>query len=170
MDRSKFGFYILTAFVFLFTVVILGINSSYSIDENSVKSWDVAFTSVDAINEGSKYDMPKLIKDSTSLNDINFSFDNGTDKLSYKINVLNNGTVDAKIAAITLIDAKCNDESLCDNLEYSLTYEDGSLVNRGDVLAKKSGTTLYLNFRYNGVLDKELAFSDFKVSINYIER
>ena len=35
MDRSKFGFYILTAFVFLFTIVILGINSSFSIDESN---------------------------------------------------------------------------------------------------------------------------------------
>ena len=96
--------------------------------------------------------------------------DSSSDKLSYKINVLNNGTIDAKVGAITLIDATCSDDSLCNNLEYSLTYEDGALVKRGDVLSKKSGTTLYLNFRYNGSLDKEVSFKDFKLSINYIER
>ena len=35
MDSRRFGFQVLIAFVFLFTFVCLGINSSYSIDEAS---------------------------------------------------------------------------------------------------------------------------------------
>ena len=47
MDRSKFGFYVLSAFVFLFAIVIMGINSTYSINGANTYKWDVAFSSVD---------------------------------------------------------------------------------------------------------------------------
>ena len=50
MDKSRFGFNILIIFVFLFTIVVLGINSSLSIDEANSPSWDVSFGSVEVVN------------------------------------------------------------------------------------------------------------------------
>jgi hypothetical protein len=50
MDNRRFGFQVLIAFVFLFTVVCLGINSSYSIDEENKPNWDVSFSNIDVVN------------------------------------------------------------------------------------------------------------------------
>ena len=170
MDSRRFGFQILTAFVFLFTIVCLGINSSYSIDEANQFKWDVEFSNVEVITNSVKtYDVPKYNK-TTSFNDGKFEIDSNGDSISYKITVLNNGNVDAKIGApITIFEPKCNNNT-CEGLEYSLTYEDGSLVKRNDILKANEGRTLILTYTYNGNVTEPIKVEDISLSINYVER
>ena len=113
MDRSKFGFYVLSAFVFLFAIVIMGINSTYSINGANTYKWDVAFSSVDvSTNTIKEYSNPKVDLESTSLSGMKFEVDSAGDSITYKINVLNKGSVDAKISKV-YVDYSCNNKEEC---------------------------------------------------------
>ena len=171
MDSRRFGFQVLIAFVFLFTVVCLGINSSYSIDEASKVNWDVSISNIDVIsNSISNYDIPKVNGKTTSFNGGKFEIDSNGDSISYKITVLNKGTVDAKIGApITIPEPKCSNNT-CEGLEYTLSYEDGSLVKRDDVLKSNEGKTLVLTYTFNGNIQEPIKVEDISLSINYVER
>ena len=170
MDRSKFGFYVLCAFVFLFAITIIGVNSTYSINEGNAYKWDVSFSSVDASSDTiSDYVIPKVDGESTSLTDFKFKVDSPGDNIVYKINVINQGSIDAKIGQL-YVDYACSNDDLCKDLDYSLTYEDGSLLKRGDIINTNSGKTIYLKFNYNGTINEELVIDNVKLFVNYIER
>lgn len=171
MDRSKFGFYVLSAFVFLFAIVIMGINSTYSINGANTYKWDVAFSSVDvSTNTIKEYSNPKVDFESTSLSGMKFEVDSAGDSITYKINVLNKGSVDAKISKV-YVDYSCNNKEECNDLEYTLTYEDGSSVERDDLLNLNTGKTMFLSFKYNGSInDEKLIVDNIKLFVNYIER
>ncbi len=171
MDSRRFGFQVLIAFVFLFTVVCLGINSSYSIDETNKIVWDVSFSNIEVINSSTAiYDVPKVNDNSTSFNTGGFELKSNGDSISFKISVLNKGTVDAKIGApITIPEPKCSN-STCEGLEYVLSYEDGSEVKRNDVLKANEGKTLILTYLIDGNIQEPLKVEDISLSIDYVER
>jgi uncharacterized repeat protein (TIGR01451 family) len=171
MDNRRLGFQILTAFVFLFTAVCLGINSSYSIDESNATNWDVSISNIEVItNSVSSYDIPKISGKSTSFNDGKFEIDSNGESITYKITVLNKGTVDAKIGApVTITEPLCSNKT-CEGLEYTLTYEDGSEVKRNDVLKSNEGKTLLLTYKFNGLVEEPFKVEDINLSINYVER
>ena len=171
MDNRRLGFQVLIAFVFLFTVLCLGINSSYSIDEANNPKWDVSFSNIEVTNSSVKsYDVPKFSDKSTSFNDGQFEIDSNGDSISYKITVLNKGTVDAKIGApVTIPDPKCSNKT-CAGLNYFLTYEDGSEVKRNDVLKANEGKTIILTYFFEGVVEEPIKVEDISLSIDYVER
>lgn len=170
MDRSRFGFHVLIIFVFLFTVLVLGINSSLSIDESNNPSWDVSFSDIEVVNSSvSDVDIPKVNGKSTSLNGAKFVFDSNDDSISFRINVINKGSVDAKITKFTIPEPNCNNKA-CDGLIYDLVYEDGSFVKRGDILKSNEGKNIYLRFRYDGNISEPINVSDVKLYIDYKER
>ena len=167
MDKSRFGFTVLTAFVFIFAIVVIGINSSYSIDEAETFKWDVSFENIDVVGGSiSEYDEPTLINKTSSVKDIRFEVKTSGDTINYKINTLNNGTVDAKVTAILVTEPTCNNKT-CNDLEYSLVYEDGNTVKKGDILKANSGKNMYLKFKYNGNVTESISVKDINVSIDY---
>ena len=170
MDKSRFGFNILIIFVFLFTIVVLGINSSLSIDEANSPSWDVSFGNVEVVNSKA-YDIvnPIVNEKSTSINGGSFVLKSSDDSISYNINVINKGSVDAKITQFIIPEPNCSNLN-CEGLEYDLIYDDGSLVKRGDILKSNEGKTIYLRFRYNGNISEPISVNDVKLYIDYKER
>jgi hypothetical protein len=169
-DRNKFSFVVLTAFVFLFSIICISLSSSYGLDEESPR-WSVSFNAVNVVDStASLYDEVKLKKASTSLSKLGFIFDNAGDTITYRINVLNSGNIDAVISSILLSRAVCSDDAYCDNLDYSLTYENGSDVSRGDILPKNSGVVMLLKFTHVGnEQNGEVTIKDIDFSINYTE-
>ena len=167
MDRSRFGFTILIAFVFVFAMVVIGINSSYSIDEAETFKWEVSFENIDIVGGSiSKYDEPTLVNRSSSVKDISFEVSEKGDTINYKINSLNKGNVDAKVTAILVTGATCGNKA-CSDLDYSLVYEDGNPVKKGDILKANSGKNIYLKFKYDGDVNEPITVKDINVSINY---
>ena len=173
-DQNKFTFAILTAFVFLFTIATLAISASFSLSEENamVNSFEVNFTSVEVVNSNVKvYDEPKINKNSTSLTNVNFVMDNPSDEITYKITVLNKGTLDAEIAQFTVTDPRCSNKDVCNDLEYVLHYDDNKSVDRGDVIEAQSGKTMYLTVRHVGdYFDGDVSVEGIQLSINYTER
>lgn len=173
-DRNKFAFTVLTAFVFLFTIATLAISASFSLDEENavVNSWEVDFTSVEVVNSTVKvYDDARVNKNSTSISNLNFVLDNPSDEITYKITVLNKGSVDAEIASIVVTDPKCTNSDICKDLEYVLHYDNNKSVNRGDVVEAQSGKTMYLTVRHVGdYFDGEVSVEGINLSINYSEK
>lgn len=169
-DRNKFSFVVLTAFVFLFSIICISLSSSYGLDEETPR-WNVSFNAVNVVDStASLYDEVKLKKNSTSLSKLGFIFDNAGDTITYRINVLNSGNRDAVISSILLSRAVCSDDAYCDNLDYSLTYENGSNVSRGDVLPKNSGVVVLLTFKHVGdTQEVDVTIKDIDFSINYTE-
>jgi hypothetical protein len=169
-DRNKFTFVVLTAFVFMFSIICISLSSSYGLDEEEPK-WNVSFNAVNVVDStASLYDDVKLKKNSTSLSKLGFIFDNVGDTITYRINVLNSGNIDAVISSILLSRAVCSDTTYCDSLDYSLTYENGSTVSRGDTLPKNSGVVMLLTFRHIGTTqESDVTIKDIDFSINYVE-
>lgn len=167
MDKSRFGFTVITAFVFLFAMVVIGINSSYSIDSTESYKWEVSFENIDVVGGTiTNYDEPTLTNKSTTVKDIRFEVKNSGDSINYKINAINKGTEDAKITAILVTDATCGNNS-CNDLDYTLVYEDNTPVKKGDILKANSGKDLYLRFTYDGKIEQPIVVKDINVSIDY---
>lgn len=122
----------------------------------------------------------------TTISGINVSLSNPGDKCSYTFQIQNNGTIGAKISAITPkkpSDASCSTASgstiVCGNITYKLRVDSATsntLLAVNDTIAAKSGTTattktVVLTAEYSGSSASADDFyqSNFGYTINFTQ-
>jgi len=120
------------------------ISGTTSIDGNT---WSVYFANVSATanNNYTPFASPTFT-DTTSLS-FNINFSEPNEIYEFTVQVINNGSLDAKIGDIqyTLPD----DINTWNNyIEFSVTYSDGSAINIGDELPRNTTQTLKVRARY----------------------
>ncbi len=155
------GMIILTV-IFIFS--LLTINFIHTIREQKFDSsymWNINFTNLE-VTKGSEDGTISLNDNAISLQ---VQFDKETEFYEFTLDVVNNGTLDAKIGEINL-DVK-NDKKI---LDYSLTYLDDKIIQKDDLLKagekKKIKVRIYYPVQKEKVyeaLDLELMFN-----LNYI--
>ena len=145
--------------------VYASITSQLSIDgyaSMNPAKWSVHFQNLSNANlKGTALEVtkPTLQNNSTNISNFNVEFMNIKDGVSYTFDVINDGNLDAKVSSIFIPKPICTgtgsnsyeDENLiCDNLNYYLTYADGTRILAGDSLDKGQSKSLILNLEYSG--------------------
>ncbi len=128
---------------------------------NNAGKWEVKFAnlkSAEIIGTTEEIIKPTIQNSSTSIGNFNIKFYSPLDSISYQFDIVNDGTIDAIVDAISIAKPICNsisnnhdEESMvCNNLEYTLSYLDNSEVKTGDVLRKGESQPVILKLKYNG--------------------
>ena len=184
----------LIGILFITCISVIGISFTYasitsklSIDGyasmNSMK-WSVHFQNLSNANlKGTTLEVnkPTLKNNSTSISDFEVKFMNINDGVSYIFDVINDGDLDAKISSIVIPKPVCTstgdtayeDSSLiCDNLNYSLTYLDGTEIQIGDTLEKGQSKSLVLKLEYLGTKlpQNVVGISGLSIALIYVQK
>ncbi len=122
--------------------------------------WNIHFENLQSVQlTGNAYETLKPTIDdlSTSIHTFNVLFNSPVDTATYKFDVVNSGTIDAKITTISILNPVCfaeNEETtadatlVCQNFEYELMYASGKRLKINDELPAGSRKTLKLIMRY----------------------
>lgn len=96
----------------------------------------------------------------TRIGDFVVNLSKPNDSVSYTFSVKNEGSMNAQLSTFTIPTPTCigssattgvNDANIvCDNIYYTVTYEDGSIINNGDLLNSGSEKRMKLTIGYNG--------------------
>ncbi len=180
--------------VVLAMCVVAGISIAYAsvtsrLDINGYASmnsgnWSVHFANmknVELIGDVREKSKPLLRDDSTSINGFDIEFFGIESSASYSFEVQNDGSYDAVISSITIPKPKCtgigtNKEKdanlVCNNIEYTLLYEDGDVINVGDELAEGMTKRLKLTLNYKGktLPENKVEISGLGITIIYSQK
>ena len=170
---------------------ILGISISFAVLSSTLEikgvatikeeSWDITFANMSSkISNGAVQNIVPTLN-ATYIGDFDITLGNG-DSITYTFDVVNNGTMDAKIGTITVASFLCNgtainpsdklnDETLaCNNIQYQLTYENDSNLQIGDTLLVGETKKMKLKISYNGALPmNSVRISNLNVAFIYVQ-
>lgn len=157
--------------VMALVVAVLGISVAFAamnqtLNINGVANfnpatWNVKFANLSSpiINGSANVNVAPVLTE-TRIGDFVVNFSQPNDMVTYTFSVRNEGTMNASLSTFTMAAPTCvgsseitgvNDASLvCSNLNFTLTYEDGSIINNGDSLPAGSEKRLKLSIGYNG--------------------
>ncbi len=132
-----------------------------------IAGWDISFSNLQsAVITGTAQEeiAPVLNARSTTITGFDINLHMTNDTVTYVFDVVNNGTINASLGTLTYVDPICEglgadkvaDENLvCGNLDYSLTYvgglEDGQAVSATDTLDAGMTKTMALTLSYEGL-------------------
>lgn len=123
-------------------------------------------------------DKPSIIDDSTSIVNVNVKLQQPSDSVSYSFDVVNDGGLDAELSSYQIADPVCigkgekaleDAKTVCENIKYELTYEDGSKMNVGDALKTSQKKTLKLKLSFIGTQLplNEVDVSNLSIALSY---
>ena len=131
--------------------------------------WDVRFGDLRVESNGSaSSNVPNINVTGMSNFDINLLREN--DSVTYKFRIRNNGAVDAKVGMVSKLKPVCidiNNYGNCGMVNYRLTYNDGSIINPGDVIKTGTSKEVYLTVNYSGSSMTSLKISDLDFMITF---
>ena len=161
-------------------------------------SWDIHFENLksaqinSSLNTAKENTAPTIDSTNTIIKTYDVVLKSDGDAITYTFDVKNDGDIDAKITGVVMntgSNLTCNstggtaaeqttrNNNTCANLDYSLTYADGSAVALGDQLAAGASKTMKLKLEYkakgpNGTgteyyPDDDVKVSDLGVTVTY---
>lgn len=145
----------------------LNISGSTTITGNT---WDIHFTNCDLVSSSSaSISATPIITNDTSISfDITLGLPG--DYMEYTVNVVNFGTIDAKIGSFVMTELDASQQSY---LDYTVTYLDGTPVAEGDTLYSQETKALLVHIAYKNVSLSNLVHNDTTLTlgftINYIQ-
>ena len=117
--------------------------------------WNIRFSNLSAIKDGkANYVLPSI--SDTSLKGSKVSFSSINDSVTFTFDVENMGTIDAVLGTVFKGDLKCvgtgdnavlDAKNVCDNIQYTLKYDDGVEVASNDLLDKNAHRTIKLELK-----------------------
>lgn len=163
------------------------VTSKLSIDgyaSMNTAKWSVHFQNLSNANlKGTTLEItkPTLQNNSTSISNFNVEFMNVNDGVNYTFEVINDGSLDAKVSSIVIPKPICTGigttsyedaELICNNLNYSLTYIDGTKIQTGDTLDKGQLKSFILNLEYSGTQlpQNVVKISGLSITLIYIQK
>ena len=178
-NKSKMFVYLFIALAFsgvslgyAFLSTDLDINGALKVAKSS---WDIHFENVQ-VNENSSNSVtgssgvPTISNDTT----VNFSvgLDNPGEFYEFTVDVVNDGTINAKIGGIEILPQLTNEQKKY--FEYKVIYSDGIEIKLNDALNAGDTETLLIRFKYlenddDSVYPEEDVDFDFSVSIDYVQ-
>ena len=164
MDRSR-RFKIVSIFILIIAVIGLSIAYAAMSEILSITGtakmnsadWNIKFENLSVEKTGDATFVLPTLSD-TSLLDYEVNLTKPGDSVTFIFDVTNNGNIDAVLGTVTKGKPECNgvgsnatsdSKTVCNNLIYSLKYEDGSDVKVGDTLDKKEVSKMKLQLVYN---------------------
>lgn len=172
--------YLPTSWIFILVLIVFGMGMGYSVLESNLNisgtsnvdsvEWDVYFDNV-RVTDGSVTAPTPVITDKTTLS-FSADLDVPEDFYEFKVDVVNNGSLDAKLNSINILPTLSNEEKKY--FDYTVSYENGLSILPDDALDAGDTKTLLIKVKYlyqNDVSqypteDKNF---DFNVSMNYVQ-
>ena len=116
--------------------------------------WNVHFANVKVAATGvATYTMPTV--SSTQLKDFGVVLSKPGDSVTFSFDIVNDGNLDAVLSSLSKSNPECNSltserdsEIVCNNITYTLKYQDDSAVEEGDQLLKNTYRTAKLKVAY----------------------
>ena len=180
MGRRHKRYRLSNTFFLIIALVIFGMGIGYAaisttltIDGTSdidSASWDVHFNNI-RVTSGSVSATTPAISNNTSVS-FSANLANPGDFYEFKIDVVNAGTLDAKLDGITILPNLTLQQTKY--FYYTVTYEDGTSVDENDSLAAGVTETLLIHCEYLTQTDASLYPTDdmnfdFSVSMTYVQ-
>ena len=171
MARNKKSFIFITILCMGVGFALLSSNLTITGNTNvSGNSWKVYFNSVSVTNGSVDATVaPEVSGTTTTSLDYTILLDKPGDFYEFTVEAKNDGTIDAAIDTLTTPNIASR---VLQYLNYSVTYLDGSPVNEGDVLKKKTSTNYKVRVEYRtdigaSDLDAEGVNLDLSFGIDY---
>lgn len=153
-------------------IALLGLSFSFAafstnlkidgVGEMSGRDWDVHFENLsqaDINGDVLELSKPSINSNATSISTYKVRFNAPSSSISYTFDIVNDGGIDAKISTLPIYNPSCegtgnnkdNDEQLvCNNLNYKLTYMNNENLRLGDVIKRNSSVKVKLTLAYEG--------------------
>ena len=184
-----------TSFKSLFLIIlvfcVLGITIAYALLSTTltingaatfdVAVWDVKIANLSASTTGdATYTLPQITD--TSLTNYEIILTKPGDSVTFTFDIVNDGSVGAYLSALTKNTPTCSGITgsstgttdaplVCNNLTYTLTYENGNVVSTDDTLTayttKKVNLTLSYNSYAQQVPTNDVAISNLDITMIY---
>ena len=157
--------------VMALVVAILGISVAFAAMNQTLNingtanfnpaTWNVKFASLSqpVLVGNAMVSTPPTITE-TRIGDFVVNLTSPNDSVTYTFSVKNDGTMNASLSTFTVPTPTCVGSSLvtgdvdanivCSNIYYTVTYEDGSIINNGDLLLSGEEKKLKLTIGYTG--------------------
>ena len=155
----------------------LTINGTAKVEKNNADGtgdkWNVRFYGADAegnlddsattvtptVTGGSSYPAEGKVAtlNDTTISDVNATLRKPGDKVVYTFFVKNAGKINAKLSTVNIaFNCTSANQTYCDNnISSSLTYADGSTINKDDILNSGDSKKMVLTFEFKNLTDKD---------------
>lgn len=160
MERKR-SYIIIWIIAFLVSIVAVSIsyaalNTTLKIDGDAkalASNWKIKYanlSNVETTGKAEEITAPTINTNDTTVGDYSVTLTAPGDSITYKFDVVNEGTFDAEITSFTLPTPTCKGsgtnadidaDNVCKNLEYTLKYDNGTSVAQGDELKNKNDTS-----------------------------
>lgn len=150
-------------------------------------SWSIKFANLQSVvktGTATEVTAPTINTNDTKISEYDVTLTTPGDSVSYTFDVVNEGTFNAKISSITIPTPLCtgngatattDENNVCDNLTYTLTYANGTPVAVDDTLNAGETKSLKLTLTYSAsvaaaALPKDdVSISNLAISIIYAQ-
>lgn len=147
--------------------------------EGTVKAttWEIKFANLGAattVGSAVEVTAPTINTNDTKIGDYSVKLTKPGDEVSYTFDIVNNGEINAELSSYTLPTPTCtgngdsaetDSTNICKNLNYSLTYSDGTPVAQNDTLNAGETKNLKLTLGYKTTIaNSELPLNDVVIS------
>lgn len=143
-------------------------------------SWKVDFDNISLDREGSIY-VEEISASNTSIKDFDITFIRPGDAFTIRLDVVNNGTLDAKLETFKISNIVCtynngsSADDYCDkHISYSIKYKDGSSIKKDDVLEAGETKTVVFKMSYADnapvLYDEVISIDDMNMSFVYVQK
>ena len=185
-----------TAFKSLFLIVLLvsvfGLGIAYALLSTtltisgttsvSAATWDIHFSNLSASSTGdATYTLPQFTS-TTALTDYEIVLTKPGDSVTFTFDIVNAGTISSAISSLVKGTPSCSGIAgsstgttdgpiVCNNLSYTFTYSDNTVVNVGDTLNKGETKSVKLTLSYNSsatqIPTNDVAISNLDITMIY---
>ena len=143
-------------------------------------SWKVDFDNISLDREGSIY-VEDISASNTSIKDFDITFIRPGDAFTIRLDIVNNGTLDAKLETFKISNIVCtynngsSADDYCDkHISYSIKYKDGSGIKKDDVLKAGETKTVIFKMSYADnapvLYDEVISIDDMNMSFVYVQK
>ena len=143
-------------------------------------SWKVDFDNISLDREGSIY-VEDISASNTSIKDFDITFIRPGDAFTIRLDVVNNGTLDAKLETFKISNIVCtynngsSADDYCDKyISYSIKYKDGSSIKKDDVLEAGETKTVVFKMSYADnapvLYDEVISMDNMNMSFVYVQK
>ena len=174
LNRKKRNIIILVILVLTISIGFALLSSTYFISGTSTiknSSWDVHFDHL-LETTGSVTPDEEATIDTDKLNiSYTITLDKPGDFYEFTVDVVNNGTIDAKLSALPTVTGVSQEQDTYIN--YTFTHTDGSSINVGEIIKPNEATNFKVRVEYDSSIteDSQLPKTDqtlnLDVEMNY---
>ena len=141
--------------IFIAIILLLFISIGYSLVSTNItingitnirrSEWDVHFSSINVLTGSNLAVVPPNINNTGTIVNFSVNLDKVDDLYEFEAEVYNEGTIDAKISDCIKLGLTQEQE---DNVEFTVTYLDGSPISVGDELPAGTKKKLKVSVKY----------------------